>query len=210
MKKLFLILIIGLLLISCKKERTIHITARNAVTGAPYPGLRYQVVREWSAASEEKSKIVGYGKLDENGEIYFTKRLQKEDTYRITVEEPENSCYNKDISLFMGGETTFEAPFEFAECAHLKLSIHNVNCQGAGDNIKLYHYGSSVGFLDALKDDPIKTGEGCFGYEGSSFSSVPMGERYYKWEVTRNNITNTYYDTLYLAPGEYKTYEIDY
>jgi hypothetical protein len=37
-----------------------------------------------------------------------------------------------------------------------------------------------------------------------------MVERRYYWEVVRNGVTNIFYDTLYLAPGEYKTFEINY
>ena len=53
--KLLTLFMIGLLLLSCKKERTIHITAKNAVTGQPYPGLTYYVVQEMTAGDEEKT-----------------------------------------------------------------------------------------------------------------------------------------------------------
>jgi hypothetical protein len=34
--------------------------------------------------------------------------------------------------------------------------------------------------------------------------------RYYRWEVTRSGITETFYDTIYLEAGEQRTYEILY
>ncbi len=135
MRKLLLILFISLSLFSCSKERTIHITAKNAVTGAPYPGLKYEVIREHGKTWEEKYITVASGTLNENGEIFITKQLPNNDAYTIRVEEPANTCYNKNISLHFGGESNFEAPFEFAECAYLTISVNNINCQGPTDKI---------------------------------------------------------------------------
>lgn len=211
MKKLFLILIIGTLFFSCKKERTFHITAKNAVTGEPYPGLSYNIERSWSGSFENKYKTVGSGELDEKGEVYFTKRLHKNSSYSISVGSPENTCYFNSGSLSPGDEKNFKAEFEFAECAYLKLKIENVNFQSSNDYLKLYYLGRQVGGQGgSIVGAIIREGEGDYSYVGSDFSSVPMGERYYKWEVTRNNVTNTYYDTIYLNAGEYRTYEINY
>jgi hypothetical protein len=66
---------------------------------------------------------------------------------------------------------------------------------GQGDNI--------VGALS-------REGEGCYQYESSSFSDVPMGGIYHRWEVTRSGNTETFYDTIYLQEGEQKVYEILY
>src|SRR5690554_4261778 len=211
MKKLLLILIIGTLFFSCKKERTFHITAKNAVTGEPYPGLSYNIERSWSGSFENKYKTVGSGVLDENGEVYFTKRLHKNSSYSISVAAPSNTCYMNSSDLHAGGEKNFKAEFEFAECAYLKLSIHNVNYINDNDYLKLYYLGRQVGGQgENIVGAVIREGGGNYSYVGNDFSSVPMGERYYKWEVTRNNVTNIYYDTIYLNPGEYKTYEINY
>ena len=51
---------------------------------------------------------------------------------------------------------------------------------------------------------------GCYFYEGSTFSDVPMGAYYYKWEVTKSGTTTTYFDTITLNAGEYRIYTIDY
>ena len=196
MRKLFLILIIGVLFISCKKERTFHITAKNAATGAPYPGLYYEVVCEWKGPFENKYKTVGSGQLDANGEVYFTKRLDKNSSYSITVEEPDNTCYNKDVYLYPGGETNFEAAFEFAECAYLKLNINNVNCQGAEDTMRFrtrYSYSDWEGWSGARI--------GCYSYQTPYPFEVPSGWRIYEWEVNRNGVISTYVDSIYLNEG---------
>jgi len=207
MRKLFYILMIGLLLTSCKKERTIHITAKNAATGEPYSGLKYQIIRQWSGPYEEKSKVVGSGELDTNGEVYFTKKLRKNDTYKITVEEPENTCYNKNVNLYMGDEKNFEAAFEFAECAYLKFRYQNINCQNSNDHIKVKRYTNLDDYSGFLIDAEY---EGCNDYTMPNFTEVPMGQWIFEWEVTKNNITSNFSDTIFLNAGEQRYYEFNY
>jgi hypothetical protein len=151
--------------------------------------------------------------LDANGEATETLYPIQGRTYAVRVVEPENSCYNKEITMYFGGANDKNGHFDFvfAPCAYFKLNINNVNCQGATDYFKLYYMGRQVGgqgsgIVGALS----KEGGGCYSFLASSFSSVPMGEIYWKWEVTRNSITNIYYDTIYLSPGEYKVYDINY
>src|SRR5690554_1634622 len=205
MRKLFYILMIGLLLTSCKKERTIHITAKNAATGEPYSGLKYQIIRQWSGPYEEKSKVVGSGELDTNGEVYFTKKLRKNDTYKITVEEPENTCYNKNVNLYMGDEKNFEAAFEFAECAYMQQNIQNVNCEGSSDVFIIrdrYTYTEWSGWSIDL--------QGCFTNVGGGYSAVPAGTRYFEWKVTRPSGVTTGVDTVELVAGQNSDLNIFY
>jgi len=57
----YLLIISLLLLVSCKKKQTIHITAKNAATGEPYPGLTYYVVTYTNINGGTKSKTVATG-----------------------------------------------------------------------------------------------------------------------------------------------------
>lgn len=196
MKKLFLILIIGTLFFSCKKERTFHITAKNAVTGEPYPGLSYNIERSWSGSFENKYKTVGSGVLDENGEVYFTKRLHKNSSYSISVAAPSNTCYMNSSDLHAGGEKNFKAEFEFAECAYLKLKIENVNCQGSEDTMR---FRSKYSFTDW--EGWAGERMGCYSYETPYPFEVSEGWRIYEWEVNRNGVITTYLDSIYLNKG---------
>jgi len=208
MKKIIFILLISLFFFSCKKKQTIHITAKNAATGEPYPGLTYYVVTYKNVLKPyggTKSKTVATGTLDENGEAYVTERLSKNNGHGVRVVEPENSCYNKNIQLYFSDETNFKAEFEFAECAYLKQNITNINCIDVNDYMVLY----SDNQIHSLGNIPWEF-YGCDGYIQSHYSSVPEGEYFYKWEVTRNNITNVFYDTIYLSKGEYRIHEINY
>ncbi|PWH84771.1 hypothetical protein [Brumimicrobium oceani] len=194
MKKLILILLMGVFLVSCKKKQTIHITAKNAATGEPYPGLTYYVVTYTNINGGTKSKTVATGTLDANGEAVVTERLPKNKGRGVRVVEPENSCYNKNIQLYFSEEDgeNFKAEFEFAECAYLTISVNNINCQGLTDNIIFDMQPTYVeGFNNIIPREEM----GCYS---NTFieSSVPFGQWEATWEVTRNNST-TYHDTTF-------------
>jgi len=204
---LLFVLLGALIFSSCGKKRSIHITAKNAATGERYAGLQYFIVSSTTSGDGEKYKTEKSGFLNENGEASEIIREKQYRTYAVRVVEPESSCYNKVITMYFGSPNDEDGHFnfEFAECAYLKQNITNVNCQGSGDYMILYtkNQANSLGL----------TGWeffGCNGYIGDHFSNVPMGKYYFEWHVTRNSITNIYYDTIYLSPGEYKTYDINY
>ena len=202
-----LFLVLTLVMASCGKKRTIHITATNGATGVRYAGLQYFVVSSTTTGGGEKYKTEKSGFLNENGEATEVVREKQFRTYAVRVVEPENCCYNKEITMYFGGANDKNGHFDFvfAECAYLKQNITNINCQGGGDYMILYtkNHVNSLGV----------TGWeffGCNGYVGDHFSNVPMGKYYFEWHVTRNSITNIYYDTIDLSPGEYRTYDINY
>ncbi|MCC6699876.1 MAG: hypothetical protein IT221_00015 [Fluviicola sp.] len=204
MKPIFYLFFIALLLSSCKKERTIHITARNAVTGAPYSGLKYYVVQEMTSGDGEKFKTVIEGNLNEYGEAIITKKLPKSYSYAVRVEEPTNTCYNKKITYYFGTEDKFECPFEFAECAYLKLQIHNVNCIDSNDEIKFRRL-----WLSTNESNNFVIQTGCFQFDGNYFS-LPMGQYKYEWIVTKNGITTVHDSIFTLSANQYFDFAINY
>ena len=201
-----LFLCLSLFLFSCKKERTIHITAKNAVTGAPYEGLTYYVVQEKTGGyNGEKFKTVASGTLDANGEAYFTKKLTKDYSYAVRVVQPANTCYNKQITYYFGDEGVFEAPFEFAECAYMRQNIVNSNCEGATD---IFNFRDKFVYTDwsGWSYDIM----GCFSNTGGDYFKVPAGKRYFQWMVTRPSGVTEGLDSIELAPGEYGELNINY
>ena len=206
MKIHYLLLLIPILFFSCKKERTFHITAKNAVTGEPYPGLSYNIERSWSGSFENKYKTVGSGYLDANGEVYFTKRLHENSSYSISVGSPENTCYFNSGSLSPGGEKNFKAEFEFAGCANLKLQIHNVNCQGPADSMRFrskYNYENQWQGWTTYRT-------GCYDFDSPDYFEVSQGTRMYEWEVIRNGNKTTYSGSVLLNKGGYGMFEMNY
>jgi len=197
---------LSLFLFSCKKERTIHITAKNAVTGAPYEGLTYYVVQEKTGGyNGEKFKTVASGTLDANGEAYFTKKLTKDYSYAVRVEQPANTCYNKQITYYFGDEGVFEAPFEFAECAYLNLHINNINCEGPGDILNFRSKQSYTEWQSWTSDRM-----GCISLNSLDYFEVPAGWRIYEWKVNRNGIITNFKDSIFLSPGGYGIFNMNY
>jgi hypothetical protein len=103
-----------LLVVSCKKERTIHITAKNAVTGQPYAGLTYYVVQKKTGYDGEEFKTMATGTLNADGEAFLTMKLKKAHAYGVRVEEPSNTCYFNELAFHFGNqESNFDAHFEY-------------------------------------------------------------------------------------------------
>jgi hypothetical protein len=197
-------------LFSCGKKQEIKISAVNPVTGEVYAGLKYEIIKETTGAFQENYKTVAQGTLNENGQAIESLRL-KNSSYLIRIETPENNCYKvpHDIT-FAKGDKSFDFKFELAPCASYKKKITNINCLGSSDYFVLYYMGRQLTGNEGLVGKVDREGQGCFEYESTEYSHIPIGAHYYKWEVTRNGSTDTFYDTLYLEAGEYKTYEINY
>lgn len=211
MKKIILLFIIGMVFFSCKKKQTIHITAKNAATGEPYSGLTYYVVTHKNVLKPyggKKAKTVATGTLDENGEAIVTKRLSKNNGHGVRVEEPENSCYNKNIQLYFSEEDgkNFKAEFEFAGCSYRTLKINNVNCQGPND---LFDMDMHLVYNQNYTAFSFPEKSGCYSNEFIN-EKVPAGKWFVEWWVTRNGNTDYFTDTITLIENELFVYEINY
>lgn len=155
--------------------------------------------------SGEEFTTVATGTLDNNGEAYITKKLSKRFSYAVRVEEPPNTCYNKKIAFnFANQETVFECPFEFAECAYLKLNINNTNCIDANDEINFrriwLHSSELYNYVQRF---------GCYNFSGDYFA-IPMGNYKYEWIVTKNGVTNYFDSTFTLNENQYYEFTINY
>ncbi|MDR0802086.1 hypothetical protein [Fluviicola sp.] len=206
--KVFMIMLLGITLLSCGKKRTIHITATNAATGMRYAGLEYRVYSSKTGMDgNEHYKTEASGTLNENGEAKVTVRDKSYRSYSVRVAEPPNSCYNKQITMF------FDSPFdqnghfnfEFAECAYMNLSINNINCQG-GD---LMNFRSRQSYTEwqGWAGDRV----GCYSYLSPYSFQVPAGWRIYEWKVNRDGVITTHTDSIYLNAGvENGTFVMNY
>ena len=204
-----LFLVLTLVIASCGKKRTIHITATNGATGEPYAGLQYFVVSSTTTGDGEKYKTEKSGFLNENGEATEVVREKQFRTYAVRVVEPENSCYNKEITMYFGGANDKNGHFDFvfAECAYLKFRYQNISCQGASDHIEITRITNLDGYTGFYNPAVY---DGCIDYTMPDYVQVPMGYWYFSWDVTKNGITNSFSDTIFLNVGEQKYYEFNY
>lgn len=195
-----------LLLVSCNKERNIHVKAVNPVTNEPYSDLRVVITSSKTGLNGEVVKTVYDGNLNSDGEAMINLKIKKNRSYAIRCEQPPNNCYTKELQYYytVHDEENPSFLFEYAECGYLKLKIDNINCDGPDDKIffnrtwlEKNSYGNGV------------TKEGCFSFEGDFFE-LPEGQYLYEWEVTRNGNT-TYYDSIFfINKGEEYVFEINY
>ena len=121
--------------------------------------------------------------------------------------QDQGATYTGNFKIWTKIGKTMHADYYAVPYAHIQLKIENVNCQGPADHFVLYAEGTEADMsVNGVMIDKM----GCYQYTAPSHSKIPMGKRYYRWEVTRSGVTNTYYDTLYFAENEYKTFEINY
>ena len=181
------------------------------VTGEPVAGNHISIVEIFNVSdgvSGSKTKDFYSGQTNSEGVLFITEKFNKNRRYTVKVGKfTEDVCYiNKSNENWYVGANT-EINFEYAPCAYSKLIINNVNCQGTDDQFVLFRQ-DEIGSL--AQGSQGWEHLGCTYWETNGFSDIPMGRRFYRWEVTRSGITTIYHDTVYYPPGEYITYEINY
>ncbi len=199
------------------KNMTIKGRAVNPVTGEGIPGARVFLSRS-KLDIGSATKIVKETTTDENGSFEISKLSLSHcylhcdpsvagDYYQIGWEKKKDIPLFDAFTISVKKGKTMHADYYAVPYAHIQLKIENVNCQGPADHFVLYAEGTEVDMsVNGVMIDKM----GCYQYTAPSHSKIPMGKRYYRWEVTRSGVTNTYYDTLYFAENEYKTFEINY
>jgi hypothetical protein len=200
-------LVICALLVSCNKERTFHVKAMNPVTGEPYGGLRVVVLSSRTGWDGEKYKTEYSGELNNNGEAMINVKVKNNRTYSVECQKPPNTCYTKDIVLYLKdhNEQNPSFLFEYAECAYLKLKIENVNCGGPDDKMRFrykYNYSKWEGWSTERT--------GCYFWESTSYFEVSAGWRIYEYEVERSGNMITHKDSIYLSPNQEYLFELNY
>lgn len=197
-----------LLLVSCNKERNIHVKALNPVTNEPYSDLRVVITSSKTGFNGEVVKTVYDGNLNSDGEAMINLKIKKNRSYAIRCEQPPNTCYTKELQYYytVHDEENPSFLFEYAECGYLKIHVDNIDCQGANDRI-LFDFEPT--YIDNYSNIIPREEFGCYSNEFIS-SKVPYGSWQATWEVTKNGNT-TYYDSLfYINEGEEYVFEINY
>ncbi|MDR0801949.1 MAG: hypothetical protein LBE77_05310, partial [Fluviicola sp.] len=98
--------------------------------------------------------------------------------------------------------------FETVPFGKIAIYIKNTACFNSNDNIKLYFdggpYDSNV-FHQGLIIDL----NGCIDSADPAIKTT-MGYKYFHWESTKNNITTTYYDTVFVNENQITTLNVFY
>jgi hypothetical protein len=205
-------LIIGILifitLFSCNKNTNFHVKIINPATGEGYANTKFFVRSERTGMNGEVLKTEAEGTTNDLGEAVVAINVKGNKSYYVTIEALPNICYINDIRKYYNDRTDRnpEFVFENAPCAYSKLTINNVNCESPNDLMVLYR-SNQIGTSDATFGWQH---HGCAFWQTNGHSDIPMGNVYFRWEVTRSGGTTIHYDTVYYAPGVLTEYEINY
>jgi hypothetical protein len=103
---------------------------------------------------------------------------------------------------------TMHADFHTVPYGEIQINIKNQSCFDSNDELKLYFDG---GLYDGYTFNPglMTTLTGCIDIPGTPVKST-MGNKYFHWEVTKNGVTNTYYDTVFVQDTGITTLDIFY
>ncbi len=159
--------------------------------------------------TEKKYRTEASGTLNSNGEAMVSIKQKSGRTYSIRVVEPENTCYNKQITQFFDSpyDVNGTFTFEFAECAFLKFRLNNISCFDVNDKIVLERNTDLTNYYGFTAP---ASQIGCVDYTMTEFAQIPMGNWFFTWKVTKNNVETTFNDTIFLSNGEELLYEINY
>ncbi len=196
-----------LLLFSCKKEENIHIVALNPVTGEHYAGLTYYLVQQKTTSNGEENTTLKTGTLNSNGEAIFSIKLNRKHAYVIRVEEPENTCYNKSIQMYLDSpyDEDGKFTFEFAPCGNLKMNINNVNCEGSTDNMR-FRFKYPYFEFEGWSTERI----GCYNFISTDYVKVPSGWRIFECTVTRPSGTSLIKDSVFVPENGNVDFSLNY
>lgn len=216
MRILFYILCIGILFFGCTKAgKNISVRGRvyNSITNEGIPNIEIKLLKEQLSLSggNEDVKTVytdakGYYELDHAsvGARFIGCFLDNDQYYRIGwTRDGENEGVSA-VEVSKGKYTYLD--YQVVPYSNSKLIINNTNCQGSSDKLVLYQSNQIKSFDGSFAWQH----NGCIYWETNGYSKIPMGKVFYKWEVTKNSVTNTFYDTVFYGADEFKTYEIDY
>ncbi len=222
MKKTTFLLLLVLVLFSCKKKTYITIQAENYITGegSDYAGATYYVVESYTPLFEVKSKQVATGTLDENGHAAFEIKANGNRKYKISLTQPENVCYTtfrNYQSLDEGADNVFN--FKYGTCGYLNFQYNSVFCEGPNDKFQYKYYTSInsemyfyTGFTTGADNNWSENTflDGCRTYLGDYSKIIPVGPYEIAWRVIRGTDTTYGTDTFYINENDTTTYLIEY
>ncbi len=213
-----LILFLFLLLFSfCTKFGRTH-TAKgkviNPITGEGIPNAPMKILKQtlglsggMKSVKEIASEADGSFEISKTGlNKYYLQCDLSGDYYEIGwFENGEKiATASSDLALKMG--KTKNIDFYAVPYGELKISIHNVNCQGPDDSLyfeRIYQTDLNSAIFQLF------TFIGCYNNDGA-FVKVPCGQYLIKWIVTKSGISTNFTHLIYVNENQQTYYNIDY
>ncbi|MBW7867653.1 MAG: carboxypeptidase regulatory-like domain-containing protein [Brumimicrobium sp.] len=213
-------IILLLSLFSCTKfGKNVTVKGRvlNPITGEGISGVQIILKRNTLGGApgfqSGGSKIIKETTTDENG-YYELNKLTLSGSVLMSAHIGDrhpigwwkggsySSFQNLPIDL---GKTT-HADFHAVPYGKLKISLHNVNCQGVNDS--LIYKRTYVSFKNISVFQPFIL-TGCYNNEGS-FSKVPSGDYLIEWTAIKSGVSSYNNQVLTVHKEGQTSYNINY
>ena len=212
MKALKLIFGLSLLLMlsTCTKfGKNVTVKGRvlNPITGEGIAGEEVWLMRTEYFQLPGGGKIIKKATTDANGNFELSKFTLSHPTFQVNL---SGKYYG--IGWWKGNEyaafqelaakigKTMKMEYHAVPYGTMQIYYKNSACFDSNDQLKLYFDG---GKYDNYMLNPglFTTLDGCIDVLSSVIKGT-MGEKYFHWEVTKNGITNTYYDTIFINENQ--------
>ena len=214
MKKL-LIYMLCILAISCRPEENVEITVNgqviNRITGQPIPNVSVKLYNcENSSFYIGSCNTVSTVYTDNSGRFTFQYSKNAGRYYACEIYEnnyrPSNSNYNINNKAELNSNIIQDVVLNIVPEVNIWLKINNISCFDTNDHFVLFrnnqitNYNFGGGFEL----------NGCANFDQLDYADLPMGYNYFHWQVTKNSVTQNFYDTLYLEAFQDTVYTINY
>ncbi len=200
--------IIIILMFSCTKFGRTH-TAKgkviNPITGEGIPNAQMKILKHTlglpgglKSVKETTSDANGNYEISKSGLYSYSLRCElASDYYKIGWYDngEKIATASSDLALKMG--KTKNINFYAVPYGEISINIKNIGCVDSNDKIELFFDGGefdgntfTIGFMTVLY--------GCQDIPGTPVKSS-MGNKYFHWNITKNGVTNTIYDTIFVT-----------
>lgn len=217
MRTLFALILI-LITASCTKlGKNVTLKGRvvNPVTGEGIEGAEVKLYKiaggydsEYKTLKSATTDVSGNFELDKYTWAKPVARCEVGELYRLGWTKDGGQTFIDNFELEVKKGKVTNADFYAVPYGSLTLNIKNTSCFNSSDNIKIYF---DSGPYDSRTFNPgmITSLDGCIDIPGTPVKSS-MGYKYFHWEVTKNGITTTYYDTIFVNDGQISILNINY
>lgn len=219
MKQFFIFLVLFSVFLSCTKVgKNITIKGRvlNPITGEGIPNVEIWLQKS-TIGLPGGLKTVKTATTDASGNYELNKYSLSAhsavcalsgDYYPIGWRDSNTGEKMGSPTLNVKKGKTMHVDFHAVPYGKLQRHIKNINCTSENDQIKIYYDGAeyndnlySIGLLTTL--------DGCIDITTTPLK-ISSGNKYFHWEVTKNGVSNTYYDTIFVQDTGITTLDIFY
>lgn len=212
MVRFFFHIILLFAAISCEEENSKHwtevsISAINYSTGEAISDINCGVLTVDDGFLFNDKTIILDERTMNNGVYHFGFKAKKNQTYWAEASFDVTKYYAVKFSSYMNvdNQEMNAFNFQFVPYAYITFDITNTSCFDVNDQLYLIRE-SETGYQGY---SPV-TLLGCTDLAPGQYGKVPSGEWYFEWQVTKNGLTTTFYDTLVLSGGDSLIYVLDY